>query len=59
MTKVYVWCILDFAAVLYLLFAFNTSNNTLKLVYEIDIHPNYAIIQIASTLTFDSSQDVD
>lgn len=44
---------------IYLVFPFNISSNTLKLLYEIDIHPNYAIIQIAAILNFDSSQDVD
>lgn len=44
---------------IYLLFPFNILSNTLKLVYETDIYPNYAIIQIASILNFDSSQDVD
>lgn len=50
---------LGFGSHIYLLFPFNISSDSLKLVYEIDIHPNYAVIQIASILNFDSSQDVD
>lgn len=49
---------LGFGSRIYL-FPFNTSSDSLKLVFKIDIHPNYAIIQIVSILNFDSSQDVD